>query len=139
MLTNKRARRFSVAWWSYTFPMTTASMAAIKYAEEVPAFLSKGLALGLVVISSAIVSSLCISTLLHGFVWRSLFPNDLAIAISRNKNNSSIRKTTSAKDTQPAARSRYDNLRRWTKKSLIPTAVDNHSSGHGSDDKRFTI
>ncbi|KAJ6426700.1 hypothetical protein OIU84_022317 [Salix udensis] len=27
---------FSVAWWSYTFPMTTASVATIKYAENVP-------------------------------------------------------------------------------------------------------
>ncbi|KAJ0106693.1 hypothetical protein Patl1_18603 [Pistacia atlantica] len=37
--------RFSVAWWSYTFPMTTASVATIKYAEQVPCVLSKGLAL----------------------------------------------------------------------------------------------
>ncbi|KAL0913191.1 hypothetical protein M5K25_016633 [Dendrobium thyrsiflorum] len=136
-----RGFKFSVAWWSYTFPMTTASMAAIKYAEEVPTILSKGLALGLALISSAIVSSLFISTLLHGFVWCSLFPNDLAIAISRSKHSSSAANIRIAKDKKsaPAARSRYDNLRRWAKKSLIPTTIDHHSSGHDSDDKRCTI
>ncbi|KAJ6393787.1 hypothetical protein OIU77_023094 [Salix suchowensis] len=46
---------FSVAWWSYTFPMTTASVATIKYAENVPGVLSKGLALALSLMSSTMV------------------------------------------------------------------------------------
>ncbi|XP_051130002.1 guard cell S-type anion channel SLAC1 isoform X2 [Andrographis paniculata] len=29
-----RGFKFSIAWWSYTFPMTTASIATIKYAEQ---------------------------------------------------------------------------------------------------------
>ncbi|KAG6791796.1 hypothetical protein POTOM_000929 [Populus tomentosa] len=41
------SRTFSVAWWSYTFPMTTASVTTIKYAENDPGVLSRGLALTL--------------------------------------------------------------------------------------------
>ncbi|KAH7653627.1 S-type anion channel protein [Dioscorea alata] len=82
-----RGFKFSIAWWSYTFPMTTASLATIKYAEEVPCFMSKALALSLSFMSSTMVSLLFISTLLHAFFWRSLFPNDLAIAITKKKSN----------------------------------------------------
>ncbi|KAJ4953157.1 hypothetical protein NE237_029989 [Protea cynaroides] len=76
--------RFSLAWWSYTFPMTTASVATIKYAEQVPGVTSNVLAVALSFISSTTVSVLLVSTLLHGFVWHSLFPNDLPIAIQNN-------------------------------------------------------
>ncbi|KAJ6714567.1 hypothetical protein OIU85_026105 [Salix viminalis] len=76
---------FSVAWWSYTFPMTTASVATIKYAENVPGVLSKGLALALSFMSSTMVLVLLVSTLLHAFVWHTLFPNDLAIAITKRR------------------------------------------------------
>ncbi|KAJ6701611.1 GUARD CELL S-TYPE ANION CHANNEL SLAC1 [Salix koriyanagi] len=76
---------FSVAWWSYTFPMTTASVATIKYAENVPGVLSKGLALALSLMSSTMVLVLLVSTLLHAFVWHTLFPNDLAIAITKRR------------------------------------------------------
>ncbi|GLU05683.1 hypothetical protein SLE2022_227680 [Rubroshorea leprosula] len=95
--------RFSVAWWSYTFPMTTVSIATIKYAEQVPCVLSKGLALSLSFMSSTMVSLLFVSTLLHAFVWHTLFPNDLAIAITKErlvKGNKSF------------------NIRRWTKQAL---------------------
>ncbi|RZR85787.1 hypothetical protein BHM03_00012825 [Ensete ventricosum] len=80
-----RGFRFSMAWWAYTFPMTTASVATIRYAEEVPCAFSKGLALSLSLMSSIMVSLLFLCTLLHAFVWRSLFPNDLAIAITRDR------------------------------------------------------
>ncbi|PON57450.1 Voltage-dependent anion channel [Parasponia andersonii] len=99
--------RFSVAWWSYTFPMTTASVATIKYAEEVPSFLSKGLAITLSFMSSAMVSVLFVSTLLHAFVWHTLFPNDLAIAITKKR---------LAKEKKPFKRA-YD-IKRWTKQAL---------------------
>ncbi|PON64088.1 Voltage-dependent anion channel [Trema orientale] len=99
--------RFSVAWWSYTFPMTTASVATIKYAEEVPSFLSKGLAITLSFLSSAMVSVLFVSTLLHAFVWHTLFPNDLAIAITKKR---------LAKEKKPFKRA-YD-IKRWTKQAL---------------------
>lgn len=74
-----------MAWWSYTFPMTTASVATIKYAENVPGVLSQGLALALSFMSSTMVLVLLVSTLLHAFVWHTLFPNDLAIAITKRR------------------------------------------------------
>ncbi|XP_043716007.1 guard cell S-type anion channel SLAC1 [Telopea speciosissima] len=106
-----RGFRFSVAWWSYTFPMTTASLATIKYAEQVPGIPSKVLALTLSFMSSAMVSVLLVSTLLHAFVWHSLFPNDLAIAIMRKNNNSNVR--VYGKEQKPFKKV-YD-IRRWTK------------------------
>ncbi|KAF3448439.1 hypothetical protein FNV43_RR09152 [Rhamnella rubrinervis] len=104
--------RFSVAWWSYTFPMTTASVATIKYAEHVPSFFTKGLALTLSFMSSAMVCVLFVSTLLHAFVWHTLFPNDLAIAITKRR---------LVKEKKPFKRA-YD-IKRWTK-----TALTKHNS-----------
>ncbi|CAM8876896.1 unnamed protein product [Rhodiola kirilowii] len=101
--------KFSLAWWSYTFPMTTVSIATIKYAEHVPSGLSKGLALSLAAMSSTMVSVLLISTLLHGFVWRTLFPNDLAIAITEKKH---------MKEKKPIKKA-YD-IRRWAKQGPLP-------------------
>ncbi|KAH0921374.1 hypothetical protein HID58_021392 [Brassica napus] len=99
--------KFSVAWWSYTFPMTTASVATIKYAEAVPCFPSRALAITLSFISSAMVCVLFVSTLLHGFVWQTLFPNDLAIAITNKR---------LTKEKKPFKRA-YD-LKRWGKQAL---------------------
>ncbi|KAF8379341.1 hypothetical protein HHK36_028775 [Tetracentron sinense] len=107
--------RFSVAWWSYTFPMTTASLATIKYAEHVPCGISKGLALTLSFMSSAMVSVLFVSTLLHAFVWHSLFPNDLAIAITKKRNNNGGK--LYGKEKKPFKKA-YD-IRRWTKQSPL--------------------
>ncbi|TXG51033.1 hypothetical protein EZV62_023557 [Acer yangbiense] len=99
--------RFSVAWWSYTFPMTTVSVATIKYAQHVPCTISKGLALSLSLMSSTMVAVLLVSTLLHAFVWQTLFPNDLAIAITQRR---------LVKEKKPFKRA-YD-IRRWTKQVL---------------------
>lgn len=96
-----------MAWWSYTFPMTTVSVATIKYAEQVPCTLSKGLALSLSFMSSAMVSVLFVSTFLHAFVWRTLFPNDLAIAITKKR---------LVREKKPFKKA-YD-LKRWTKHAL---------------------
>lgn len=99
--------KFSVAWWSYTFPMTTASVATIKYAEAVPCVPTRALALTLSFFSSAMVCVLFVSTLLHGFVWQTLFPNDLAIAITNKR---------LSKEKKPFKRA-YD-LKRWSKQAL---------------------
>ncbi|KAK4262674.1 hypothetical protein QN277_028208 [Acacia crassicarpa] len=109
--------RFSVAWWSYTFPMTTASVATIKYAEHVPSVISKGLALGLSFMSSTMVSILFVSTFLHAFVWRTLFPNDLAIAITKRKHG---------KEKKPLKKV-YD-IKRWTKKALTKNNTVNEDT-----------
>ncbi|KAG6476219.1 guard cell S-type anion channel SLAC1-like [Zingiber officinale] len=107
-----RGFKFSVAWWSYTFPMTTASLATIKYAEAVPSFFSKALALSLSLMSSTIVSLLLVSTLLHAFVWKSLFPNDLAIAITITKDRNGATKRSKA------ANKSYD-IKRWAMQSPL--------------------
>ncbi|KAF9614673.1 hypothetical protein IFM89_019801 [Coptis chinensis] len=107
--------RFSVAWWSYTFPMTTVSLATIKYAEQVPCILSKSLALTLSFTSSTMVFVLFISTLLHAFMWQTLFPNDLAIAITKRRNDNVSKMF--GKDKKPFKKA-YD-LRRWAKQSPL--------------------
>lgn len=94
--------------------MTTASVATIKYAEHVPSFISKGLALTLSFMSTAMVSVLVVSTLLHAFVWHTLFPNDLAIAITKRR---------LVKDKKPFKKA-YD-IKRWTK-----TALTKHNSAN---------
>ncbi|CAI0414004.1 unnamed protein product [Linum tenue] len=108
--------RFSVAWWSYTFPMTTASVATIKYAEHVPCIPSKVLVLILSFMSTTMVLMLFVSTLLHGFVWRTLFPNDLAIAITKKR---------LVRDKKPLKSS----FRRWTKQALNKHNSGNKDSG----------
>ncbi|XXG76001.1 hypothetical protein AAC387_Pa08g0449 [Persea americana] len=104
--------RFSVAWWSYTFPMTTASLATIKYAEQVPSVISKALALVLSLMSSTMVSLLLVSTLLHAVVWCSLFPNDLAIAITKKRCNNGGKMKASKEKMQL-------NIRRWAKQNPL--------------------
>nr|CAD1831201.1 unnamed protein product [Ananas comosus var. bracteatus] len=121
-----RGFKFSMAWWSYTFPMTTASLATIKYAEEVPCFFSKGLALSLSVMSSTMVSVLFVSTLLHALVWRSLFPNDLAIAITKSRSAGAGAKQQ-AKEKKPQRRT-YD-IKRWAKQSPLALVSSITKSG----------
>lgn len=109
--------RFSVAWWAYTFPMTTVSVATIRYAEAVPAYITKGLALGLAFMSSTMVSVLFVSTLLHALYWRTLFPNDLAIAITKRKQGG---------EKKPLKKA-YD-IKRWTKKALTKNSENKDNS-----------
>lgn len=125
-----RGFRFSVAWWSYTFPMTTASLATIKYADDFPSFISKGLALSLSLMSSTMVSLLFVSTLLHAFVWKSLFPNDLAIAITKKRNSGA----RSHKEKQPVKKT-FD-IKQWAKQSplsLVSSVTKSHSREKDSD------
>lgn len=91
--------------------MTTISIAAIKYAEYNPSIESKGIALTLSFLSSTMVFVLFISTFLHAFVWQTLFPNDLAIAITTTKH---------IKEKKPM------NLKRWARQSLV-SIRKNHS------------
>lgn len=77
-----RGFKFSLAWWAYTFPMTGAAIATIRYSNQVPNVVTKALCVTLSLISTLIVTALLVSTILHAFVLRDLFPNDLAIAIS---------------------------------------------------------
>lgn len=77
--------RFSLAWWAYTFPMTGAAIATIRYSNQVPNVVTKTLCVVLALISTFTVTALLVSTMLHAFVFRDLFLNDIAIAISDRK------------------------------------------------------
>ncbi|KAE9592543.1 hypothetical protein Lal_00028566 [Lupinus albus] len=77
-----RGFKFSLAWWAYTFPMTGAAIATIRYSNQVPSIETKALCVILGLISTLTVTALFVSTILHAFVFQDLFPNDLAIAIS---------------------------------------------------------
>ncbi|XP_074319730.1 S-type anion channel SLAH3-like [Silene latifolia] len=77
-----RGIRFSLAWWAYTFPMTGAAIATIRYSNEVTSGVTQAMAIILSAISTLTVTGLLITTLLQAFVFRNLFPNDVSIAIS---------------------------------------------------------
>ncbi|CAN6485497.1 unnamed protein product [Victoria cruziana] len=80
-----RGFRFSLAWWAYTFPMTGASIATIKYTNDAPHAVNLALSIALSSISSITVLSLLITTVIHAFILHDLFPNDIAIAITKKK------------------------------------------------------
>ncbi|CAL5367410.1 unnamed protein product [Camellia sinensis] len=80
-----RGFRFSLGWWAYTFPMTGAAIATIKYSNEVPNIVTKSLSVILSCIATLTVTSLLVTTILHAVVLRDLFPNDIAIAISERR------------------------------------------------------
>lgn len=77
--------RFSLAWWAYTFPMTGAAIATIRYSNQVTNVITQALVVVLSLTATLTVTALLITTILHAFVLRNLFPNDIAIAISDRK------------------------------------------------------
>ncbi|KAL6291469.1 hypothetical protein ACE6H2_008979 [Prunus campanulata] len=80
-----RGFKFSLTWWAYTFPMTGAAIATIRYSNEVTNAVTQTLAVILSLTATIIVTILLITTILHCFVIQDLFPNDIAIAISDRK------------------------------------------------------
>lgn len=87
-----RGIRFTLSWWAYTFPMTGAAIASIEYSHAASSWITKILAIVLSSVSSATVFTLFITTLLHTFVWKTLFQNDSVIAINaRGVKNSPLR------------------------------------------------
>ncbi|XP_047069599.1 uncharacterized protein LOC124677680 isoform X2 [Lolium rigidum] len=128
-----RGFRFSIAWWSYTFPMTTASLATVKYAEAVPCFMTRALALSLSLMSTTMVSMLLVSTLLHAFVWRSLFPNDLAIAITKDRQGGAKPYGKGRK-----ASKRVNDIKRWAKQaplSLVSSITKSNSADKEEEER----
>lgn len=71
-----------MAWWAYTFPMTGAAIATIRYSNEVTNMVTRSLSVTLSGIATLTVAALLTTTILHAFVLQDLFPNDTAIAIS---------------------------------------------------------
>ncbi|KAF9602539.1 hypothetical protein IFM89_029838, partial [Coptis chinensis] len=80
-----RGFKFSLAWWAYTFPMTGDAIATIKYSNEVKNPVTQSLSIILSAISTLTVTALFITTIIHAFVLGDLFPNDIAIAISKRR------------------------------------------------------
>jgi tellurite resistance protein TehA-like permease len=80
-----RGFRFSLSWWAYTFPMTGAAIASIRYSTVVDNGFTKALCVALSVISTLTVTALFVTTLVQAFVLRNLFPNDISIAITERK------------------------------------------------------
>ncbi|MCL7026659.1 hypothetical protein MKW94_002692 [Papaver nudicaule] len=80
-----RGFRFSLAWWAYTFPMTGASVATIRYSNVVRNPVTQSLSVILSAISTCVVTALLVSTVYHAFVLQNLFPNDIVIAIAQKK------------------------------------------------------
>ncbi|KAG8476713.1 hypothetical protein CXB51_030106 [Gossypium anomalum] len=80
-----RGFKFSLAWWAYTFPMTGAAIATMRYSSVVTNVLTQTLAVILSLVATLTVTSLLVTTMLHAFVLQDLFPNDVAIAISDRK------------------------------------------------------
>ncbi|XP_022869652.1 S-type anion channel SLAH2-like [Olea europaea var. sylvestris] len=80
-----RGFRFSLAWWAYTFPMTGAAIATIRYSNVVTNPVTKTLTVVLCAVSTLTVSALLVTTIIQAFVLRNLFPNDIAIAISERR------------------------------------------------------
>ncbi|XP_044352652.1 S-type anion channel SLAH2 [Triticum aestivum] len=80
-----RGLRFSLAWWAYTFPMTSVALATVLYASEVNNMLTLTLAVGLSGIAVLTVIGVLATTVYHAFVCGDLFPNDVSIAIKQKR------------------------------------------------------
>lgn len=87
-----RGFRFSLAWWAYTFPMTGAAIATVRYSTVVPNVVTKCITVVLCLVATLVVTALLVTTIIHAFVLGDLFPNDIAIAISDRKPKSTTRR-----------------------------------------------
>ncbi|XVF12590.1 hypothetical protein REPUB_Repub08aG0131900 [Reevesia pubescens] len=80
-----RGIKFSLSWWAYTFPMTGAAIATMRYSSVVTNVATQTLSVILSLVATLTVTALLVTTILHAFFLRDLFPNDIAIAISDRK------------------------------------------------------
>ncbi|OMO87489.1 C4-dicarboxylate transporter/malic acid transport protein [Corchorus capsularis] len=76
-LFRRSMRRFNVAWWAYSFPLTILALASTEYAEEVKGSISHLLMLLLLALSVLVSVGLTIFTLLNT---RMLLPDNDPIA-----------------------------------------------------------
>lgn len=65
--------------------MTGAAIATMRYSSAVTNVVTQTLSVILSVVATLTVTALLVTTILHAFVQRDLFPNDIAIAISDRK------------------------------------------------------
>ncbi|XP_061350695.1 S-type anion channel SLAH1-like [Gastrolobium bilobum] len=76
-LFKRSMRRFNVAWWAYSFPVTVLALASTDYAQEVKGTISHILMLLLLVLSCLISLALTVFTLLNS---KMLLPDNDPIA-----------------------------------------------------------
>ncbi|KAL2939008.1 S-type anion channel SLAH1 [Bienertia sinuspersici] len=79
-LFKKSMRKFSVAWWSFSFPLTLLALASIGYAQEVKHGAAKSLALSLSIMSMIVSLALTLFTTLK--------VNNLFLTSNNNKSQS---------------------------------------------------
>ncbi|CAM0145458.1 unnamed protein product [Urochloa decumbens] len=72
-LFRRAMRRFSVAWWAYSFPLTVLALASAEYAQEVRQAAANALMLALAVLSVAVTLALMLFTALRT---QDLLPRD---------------------------------------------------------------
>lgn len=58
-------KKFNVAWWSYSFPLTFLALASVQYAHQVKSPVSAGLMLLLSALSVLVFVGLTVSTALN--------------------------------------------------------------------------
>ncbi|KAK7380422.1 hypothetical protein VNO78_32932 [Psophocarpus tetragonolobus] len=80
-----RGFTFSLTWWAYAFPVTGIATTSVRYSNEVTNPVTQSICVFMSVVSALTVAALLVSTILHAFLYKDLFPNDVAIAITRNK------------------------------------------------------
>ncbi|OVA03400.1 Voltage-dependent anion channel [Macleaya cordata] len=95
-LFKKSMRRFNVAWWAYSFPLTVLALASTEYAREVKSSVSHGLMLVLSAISIAACLALLVFTALNT-------TNIFFVLPGNNNNNSSSRSSNLIINDDPPA------------------------------------
>ncbi|URE16421.1 C4-dicarboxylate transporter malic acid transport protein [Musa troglodytarum] len=100
-----RGFRFSLTWWAYTFPMTGASVATIRYSAEVSNTFTRTLSIALSAISTLTVAVMLVSTIIHAFIPHDLFPNDISIAITERR----VKASKGRMHTEACASSKVEN------------------------------
>ncbi|KAK6919338.1 Transporter protein SLAC1/Mae1/ Ssu1/TehA [Dillenia turbinata] len=80
-LFKKSMRKYSVAWWAYSFPLSVLALASAKYAQEVKGGVAHGIMLGLSALSVLVSLVLMVFTALNN---KMLFPGSTSL----NRHNS---------------------------------------------------
>ncbi|VAH03335.1 unnamed protein product [Triticum turgidum subsp. durum] len=117
-----RGFRFSLSWWAYTFPMTGAAIASIRYATVVDNAFTKALCVGLSLLATLAVTGLLATTMVHALVFHDLFPNDIAIAITDRKMKPIMELQESGKDDDSRSGSSSKDVEAGVTAAVAPEA-----------------